>query len=59
MTQKNSIANVIYDPVIKAEIITWHFEAILVAVFLLVMASAIYPAWVASRTKPLEAIRTE
>jgi ABC-type lipoprotein release transport system permease subunit len=57
MKEKATIGNVAFDPSYTAELHPETLAVILALVFALNMAAGLYPAFVASRTKPLDAIR--
>ncbi len=53
-----SLGNTIFNPVMKATIYMDHMAIILGGVFVLIMIAGLYPAYIASRTRPVDAIKT-
>jgi len=54
----STVGGVIFEPFIKAELVGNHIRNILAAVFVLIMATGLYPAILAARANPVETIKT-
>lgn len=52
-----TIGNTLLDPVMKAILYPDNFVVILIGVFCLIMAAGLYPAWVATKIRPVDAIK--
>ncbi len=58
MEEGFTMGNIMWDPVIRATMYSEHLIIILGGVFILIMLAGLYPAYVATKTRPLKAIQT-
>ncbi len=59
LKEQQNFGGVAWDPIMTSSLYPDHLAIILVAVFALVMLAGLYPAVIASKTKPLRALRMQ